>query len=167
MHFFSTSAQIANDFEIDHEIVVETIKDIPYADFVSDNIQMFDIGAVTLAQMTEPGYNAVVFHLPISDNEDLNRWRVMFFSNKAPNLNAPASPVQTTASTGTKTRSQVDEETRRKAEEAISGGVYDNIISGSFADLHRQLKNDFGNDPGYQNSRAYAITRRAAIGVNV
>ena len=176
MHFYATSAQIANEFGFDHEVVIATIEKIEYPTIVNDQIQLFDLGSTKIAQVTEPGYNAVVFNLPLNtggDDDLLLKWKEAFLFNKAPSvqaLTAPTSPMipsnqVSPNKTSTSIKNPIPEHVRRKAEELISSGSVDNIITDSYANIHRELLKLMDADPGYQNVRAYSVNRRTALGL--
>jgi len=184
MHFYSTTAQIAKDLEIDHQIVVNSAINTPLSDeFKNANMLELNIPVpgmevnVQMFQLTEPGYNATVFGLKLADIEDeetkkkIRHFREQMFMNKPPALTIPS--IATTASTTPSTmpsgpstgRSQVDENIRRQAEEKIASGQLDMLMAGTFADVWRKLCDDLGADAGYQNVRSYMIARRAQIGL--
>lgn len=177
MHFFATSAQIANEFGFDHEIVIKTIQELTYPTIIADQIQLFDLGPTKIAQVTEPGYNAVVLNLPLNtggDDDLLLKWKEAFLFNKAPSvaaLTAPSAPKipsnPVAASTSPSVKNPIPEHIRRKADELISSGSLDNIITETYANIHRELVKLMEADPGYQNVRAYAVARRNALGLNV
>lgn len=172
MHFFATSAQISNEFGFSHDVVMQTVESLPYPAFVKENIQTFDLGPTKLAQMTEPGYSCVIMHLPLNvggDDELVLKWRAQFFFNKSPSVQSLMAPqaqiVVTTNKSDASKSSTTNETVRRQAEELISSGGCDSIINEPFASIHRDIREQLGDDPGYQNVRAYAIQRRAVLGV--
>lgn len=172
MHFYATSAQIAHEFAFSHEDVMDTITKLPYpTSFKDENIQSFDLGSTQFAQLTEPGYSCVVMNLPLNaggDDDLVLKWRAQFFFNKSPSVQSLMAPQQevTTVTSGKaaiKTQTTTSEVTRRQAEEMISSGACDGIINEPFASIHREIRNQLNDDPGYQNVRIYATQRRNAI----
>lgn len=190
MHFYATSAQMAKDLAIGHDDVVDAAKDVLalYGQFASDNVQMFEIPVgttnVLLAQMTEPGYNAVLFTIPIDAvptdeaRATLMALRCQLFNNRSPSMNAltdqtdasrpkPELSNQDVVIPGIRTRASIDENVRQQAETLIMSGKYDHIMAATFADIHRSVRKDIGDDPGYQNIRQYVIARRAQVGIKL
>jgi hypothetical protein len=163
MHFYATSIQIASDFDVDHDKVLEVIEKMPHEEFRAANIQIFEAQNFKLAQMTEPGFNAIVFYLPRNpDNEEkLLTFRERMFQNKAPVIGTTSIAPSPTASAPT----QLSDHARKEAESMITSGQLDSVINDSFSNVHKQLIEKLSGDPGYQNVRAYMKTRRATLGL--
>jgi hypothetical protein len=176
MHFYATTAQIAAQFSVDHEIVTETLESLPVTqEFAEAHIAVFDLPVpnagenavqqtVKFAQVTEPGYNAIVFNLPINTNE-IAKWREQFYANKAPV--SPATSEKAVSTAKPRQQSGVDESLRSRAEEDIANGKWDERIKAgdSYAEMHRRMMTEMNGDPGYQNIRAYLIRRKAKLGL--
>ena len=171
MNFFATSAQIANDFGLTHDEVIKVIENLDYPGFIADQIQIFDLGPTKIAQVGESGYNAIVLNLPLGtggDDDLIAKWKETFLSNKGPSIQSLMNPIIQKNQSTTVNPAKItytSEVIRKQAEEMISSGSCDNIISESYATIHRELRDRLGEDPGYQNVRAYAIARRSTLGL--
>lgn len=175
MHFYATSAQIANEFGYDHELVMQTVKSLNYSSSFMEQIQVFDLGPITLAQVTEPGYNAIVMNLPQDaggDDELLTKWKEAFLFNKAPSLTSLTSPValpntiNSPVPRNSLNKNAISDAARKQAEELISSGECDSIISEPYSTIHKELRDRLnGDDAGYQNVRLYVMARRKVLGL--
>lgn len=179
MHFFATSAQISSEFGFEHSIVMNTIDGLTYPQAILDQIQVYELApGIKIAQVTEPGYNAVVMNLPQNtggDDELLMRWKEQFLFNKAPSVQtliaAPAalpaginSAIPRNQSTAS-AKNVISDQARKKAEELISSGQLDQMINEPYSTLHKTISEQLaGEEPGYQNVRIYAMARRKALG---
>jgi hypothetical protein len=179
-HFFGTTASIAKDLGIDHEAVLKSVEGSSLSDaFREANFALLEVpipgsdANVKLYQVTEPGYNAAIFFVNVGNLDEeaaakVRRFRESLMMNKAPMLDA--QPVGTPGGDRplpqvSGTRTQIDENLRRRAAEIISSGKLDMQMSGTFADVHRHLMQELGGDPGYQNVRGDMIARRAQLGL--
>ncbi len=178
MHFFATSAQISSEFGFEHSIVMTTIDGLTYPQAILDQIQVYELApGIKIAQVTEPGYNAVVMNLPQNaggDDELLMRWKEQFLFNKAPSVNTliaaqavlpvginSAIPRGMIASA----KNVISDQARKKAEELISSGQLDQMINEPYSTIHKTISEQLaGEEPGYQNVRIYAMARRKALG---
>ena len=174
MNFFSTSAQISKEFNVPHSKVLETIDKLPYEKFRDQHIAIFDLDeGISLAQVTEAGYNATVFHLPVNDDnrEMIHKFRETLFQNRAPNvLQAPGGTSSSPASApgnGGSSVSTISDSAREAAKQKIAAGELDGRLKDTFADIHRDLANELGADPSYQSVRAYIVKRRNELNVVV
>lgn len=189
MKIFATSAQIAEEYEIDHDLVIEAAISLPYSDdFIDSNIQIFEVSGIKIAQVTGAGYGAILFHIDCyshklikdvvetslnsasqtSGCEKILQWREKFFYNNAlileDNSNSSVSSQPNQPNNRIKTRSTISKSILRQAEESISTGKYDNYIDYAYTEIHKLVMQDMGTDPGYQNIIQYVKARRIALG---
>jgi hypothetical protein len=169
MNFFATSLQIASDWDTDHNDVLKIIDKMPHEKFKEENIQVFEANNFRLAQMTEFGYNAVVFYLPLEEHnrDNLLLFRERLFKNRSP-VNSASTATTPSATPGESVKtpgSSVNDEARKEAYRMVTAGECDDLARGSFKDLHLHLKEKLGGDPGYQNCRNYMTRRKAVLGI--
>lgn len=186
MKIYATSAQIAEEYEIEHELVIAAAINLPYSDnFLDSNVQIFEVSGIKIAQVTEAGYRAFLFHIDCDSHysqeeeidssldddtkktsgcEKILQWREKAFCNNALILraNGPSFPSQ--ANNRTRTRSTISDTVRRTAEDLVSSGKYDDCIDAAFTEIHKAVSQDMGTDPGYQNVIQYVKARRIVLG---
>jgi hypothetical protein len=184
MQIFATSPQIASTLGLDHQYIIDACESMPYSDeFMDNNVQVFDVSGIQIAHVTEAGYRAIMFHIdcakilavgeesppqegiPQAESacEKILKWREAAFNNNSLIIGEDAAQHVPARRRG---RSIIDENTRRKAEDLIASGRYDEMLQATFAEIHRQLEEDIGSDPGYQNVRFYTIARKKALGID-